>query len=153
MGKPNLEEQNYELLFEYQFDSSIKRMSVIYRLKNSEKLIMFTKGATERIISLCQNIEGDTEILQKVDILASKGLHVLILAYKTLNLNPEDVQNSNPPRPESHWAVQEAYSAGIMVHVLTSDYEETATAIAKEVGISKSSFSNEKIKNSVITGP
>ncbi|ORX89631.1 potassium/sodium eff [Basidiobolus meristosporus CBS 931.73] len=171
MGKPDLEEQNYELLFEYQFDSSIKRMSVVYRLRDTEKLIMFTKGATERIISLCQNIEDDKEILQKVDILASKGLRVLTLAYKTLDLNPEDVQNSSredleknlnflglvgiydPPRPESRRAVQEAYGAGIMVHMLTGDHEETATAIAKEVGILKSSFSDEKIKNSVITGP
>ncbi|KAK9693387.1 hypothetical protein K7432_013947 [Basidiobolus ranarum] len=171
MGKPDLEEMNYELLSEFQFDSSIKRMSVIYQLRDSEKLVMFTKGATERILSLCHNVEDEEEILARVDTLASKGLRVLTLAYKSLEFTKEEVQNTSrealekdltflglvgiydPPRPESRRAVEEAYGAGIKVHMLTGDHEETATAIAKEVGILSSNTTESKLQNTVITGP
>ncbi|KAK9753831.1 hypothetical protein K7432_017930 [Basidiobolus ranarum] len=171
MGKPDLEEKNYELLFEFQFDSSIKRMSVIYQLKDSNKLIMFTKGATERILSLCHNVEEEKEILTRMDTLASKGLRVLTLAYKYLDITKEEIQNTSrealekdltflglvgiydPPRPESRRAVEEAYGAGIKVHMLTGDHEETATAIAKEVGILSTNATESKLQNAVITGP
>ena len=41
----------------------------------------------------------------------------------------------DPPREESLGAVRECHRAGIKVHMLTGDHPETATAIAKAVGI------------------
>lgn len=81
---------------EYPFDSSVKKMSVVFakRSEGSEKLsqMIFTKGAVERVIDSCTSItwkdgacvplddEIRDEILQNMEALAKEGLRVLCLA-------------------------------------------------------------------------
>jgi Na+-exporting ATPase len=81
---------------EYPFDSSVKKMSVVFakRSEGSEKLsqMIFTKGAVERVIDSCTSItwkDGTSvpldddirdEILQNMEALAKEGLRVLCLA-------------------------------------------------------------------------
>ena len=81
---------------EYPFDSSVKKMSVVFakRTEASEKLpqMVFTKGAVERVLDSCTSItwkdgksvplndEIRDEILQNVEVLANEGLRVLCLA-------------------------------------------------------------------------
>lgn len=149
---------------EFPFDSSIKRMSVIYQdeLKNS---FIHTKGAVERVLDCCshwygtdckQNItplsEEDKLLIElNMNALSSEGLRVLAFAQRSINIAKEDVSNRetvesnltflgligiyDPPRPESAHSVKLCHKAGINVHMLTGDHHGTAKAIAQEVGI------------------
>ncbi|KAI8990225.1 hypothetical protein BDB01DRAFT_717749 [Pilobolus umbonatus] len=181
MGKPDLTDNNWEILLEYQFDSSIKRMSTVCLNKETNQLIVFTKGAAERIVDLCTVRSEDVPvILEKVEILAAKGLRVMAMSYRVLDeikdpiasladetflqqFNRDSVEKDltfvgltgiyDPPRPESRKAVNEAHRAGISVHMLTGDHEVTATAIAKEINIlDVRTMSDEMIRDCVMTG-
>lgn len=94
------ETPRYTHLAEYPFDSSIKRMTAIYRDNETEGIHVFTKGAVERVLGCCTSwygAEGSKfedgpktftdadrdEILKNMDALASQGLRVLAFARKT----------------------------------------------------------------------
>jgi potassium/sodium efflux P-type ATPase len=178
MGKPDLVSNGWEVLAEYQFDSTIKRMSTICLEKASGSVYVFTKGAAERVVELCSNVSSEEErnaILDNVNILAEKGLRVMAMSYRKLDLpadvTAEELQQTvrddieydlnflgltgiyDPPRKESRQAVREAHQAGISVHMLTGDHQITATAIAKEINIlDPKKMSAERIKGLVMTG-
>ena len=164
-GKRVLEEERgWNQLAEYPFDSSIKRMSVVYKSSTGEKHV-FTKGAVERVIDLCTTIgtgEYRTEmtpekkdfVLNQMTILADQGLRVMAIARRTISDFPDKsivqvprdtIENAltllglaglyDPPRLETKDSVRECTTAGIKVHMLTGDHPSTAKAIAKEVGI------------------
>ncbi|KAL6863592.1 cation transporting ATPase [Trichoderma novae-zelandiae] len=104
-GKKSLEGQGWEQVAEFPFDSSIKRMSVIYNapedesgnsgliVGGSQNSIVFTKGAVERILDLCAfaGIGEDQQpmtdelketVLGQMNALASQGQRVLAVAYR-----------------------------------------------------------------------
>ncbi|KAL4872128.1 hypothetical protein BDV12DRAFT_193920 [Aspergillus spectabilis] len=93
---------------EYPFDSTVKKMSVIFaRDENSEKgrrQMIFTKGAVERVLESCTTViwtageapipvteEIKTEILQNMEALAKEGLRVLCMACRE---DDSDIPNS-----------------------------------------------------------
>ncbi|EXJ88478.1 potassium/sodium efflux P-type ATPase, fungal-type [Capronia coronata CBS 617.96] len=164
-GKKILEEKHgWSQTMEFPFDSSVKRMSVVYRKPGIEHSVIFTKGAVERIIDLCTSAgvgeheqkitpELKESILEQMTFLAEQGLRVLAVARKFTPYDiPEhsDIERSevekdlcllglaglyDPPRLETKGAVQACTTAGITVSMLTGDHPSTAAAIAKEVGI------------------
>ncbi|KAF9373937.1 hypothetical protein CPB97_000223, partial [Podila verticillata] len=74
LPKPELVEQGFNLVAEFPFDSSVKRMSVLYKTpvtasKASEHLI-FMKGATERVFPCCNYYLKDG---QEVSLQSEKG--------------------------------------------------------------------------------
>ncbi|OAA69777.1 potassium/sodium efflux P-type ATPase [Cordyceps fumosorosea ARSEF 2679] len=102
LGKKSLEGQGWKQLAEFPFDSSIKRMSVIYDAPDGESgsivegtnSMVFTKGAVERILDLCSHVGTGAEqqpvtdelketVLQQMNNLASQGQRVLAIAYRT----------------------------------------------------------------------
>jgi P-type Na+/K+ transporter len=169
-GKPTLEgEMGWKQVMEYPFDSTIKRMTVVYQKSDSDKSIIFTKGAVERVIDLCDSCgAGDLQepmtaelkenVIEQMTFLAEQGLRVLAIARKSTNKTiaehdetpREDVEKDlcllglvglyDPPRLETKAAVQACATAGIEVTMLTGDHPSTATAIAKEVGIIPRNF-------------
>ncbi|KAF9891360.1 hypothetical protein FE257_004216 [Aspergillus nanangensis] len=149
---------------EYPFDSTIKKMSVIFAKDGRE--MVFTKGAVERVIESCTSVvwtagadptplteEIQNEILENMEALAKEGLRVLAMACRPHtrptdpeNVPPRDEIEANlifcgliglydPPRPETAGAIEECYRAGISVHMVTGDHPGTARAIAAQVGI------------------
>ncbi|KAF2488435.1 Na+-exporting ATPase [Lophium mytilinum] len=170
-GKKILEQDvGWKQITEYPFDSTVKRMSVVYSSPFDDKTTIFTKGAVERIIDLCDYVgTGDkrremTEsvkdsIYEQMSMLADQGLRVLALAQKTWeggfdeksDTPRDDIEKDltllglaglyDPPRLETKDAVKECTNAGIKVHMLTGDHPGTATAIGKEVGIIPRDFS------------
>ncbi|KAF9427459.1 Na+ ATPase [Podila epigama] len=77
MPKPDLiADHDFQLVAEFPFDSSVKRMSVLYRAPTSDddsqgpknEYLIFTKGATERVLACCTHYrQGDIEIPFKND--------------------------------------------------------------------------------------
>ncbi|KAF9274145.1 Na+ ATPase [Mortierella alpina] len=110
LAKPDLLDQGFRLIAEFPFDSTVKRMSVIYQGPHSDQgpgdHFVFLKGATERVIGCCtywrdgdieRSLEGEkgTEqetfedmITDKMNTLAEKGLRVLTLAYRKYDPPP-----------------------------------------------------------------
>jgi P-type Na+/K+ transporter len=140
-----------QLAAEFPFDSTCKRMSVVYR-DSAGCLTVYTKGALEAVLPLLDATdELKAELNYKAESLAAEGLRVLCIAYRVADgkhdvATRRETAESNltvlglaglydPPRPETATAVQECKRAGIAVHMLTGDHIKTATAIAHEVGI------------------
>ncbi|KXH63588.1 potassium/sodium efflux P-type ATPase [Colletotrichum salicis] len=105
LGKKSLEGLGWKQLAEFPFDSSIKRMSVIYDIPANEETsdiwgpensLVFTKGAVERILDLCTHIGfGDDrqeltdalkeDVLNQMNELASQGQRVLAVGCRDWN--------------------------------------------------------------------
>ncbi|KAK2599494.1 hypothetical protein N8I77_011245 [Diaporthe amygdali] len=151
MGKPELlSDEKTTLVSEFPFDSTCKRMTVVYDTGDQTLLTAYTKGAVEAILPLLQiNDAKQREISAMADTLAAEGLRVLCVAKRAATateLSKRETAETglefiglvglyDPPRVESAPAVQKCQRAGITVHMLTGDHVKTATAIAREVGI------------------
>ncbi|KAI0543801.1 hypothetical protein F4679DRAFT_590115 [Xylaria curta] len=142
---------NSVLITEHPFDSSCKRMTVVYARPSGE-VDIYTKGALEAIMPLLDASDDvKAEFTAEAESLAAEGLRVLCIAHKTVpksdglktdraaaesGLTPLGLAGLyDPPRSETAGAVQKCKIAGISVHMLTGDHIKTATAIAHEVGI------------------
>ena len=90
------ESKAFTHLAEFPFDSSIKRMSSIYRNNENDVEIIYTKGAVERILKLCEtwtdpttgavssmSVESIDYVEEQMNSLSSQGLRVLAFATRT----------------------------------------------------------------------
>jgi Na+-exporting ATPase len=119
LGKKTLEGHGWKQLAEFPFDSSIKRMSVIYDAPHGESgsivepdnSIVFTKGAVERILDLCSYVgtgpdqkpvteELKESVLAQMNNLASQGQRVLAIAYRPWQGRFTAKQSSSPAEDE-----------------------------------------------------
>ena len=143
---------NIPRLKEYPFDSDRKMMSTINQIDN--KTYSFTKGSLDSVISNCiyyledgklYNITSDykEKILQIEEEQSKKSLRILALAYKADNIDsPEKnmifiglIGMMDPPRKAVPNAINICKNSGIKIVMITGDSINTATAIAKSVGI------------------
>jgi Ca2+-transporting ATPase len=135
---------------ELPFDSQRKSMSTLHRA--GEGVVMFCKGAPEKLLPLCQSVDQQA-LLQEAEVLAAEGYRVLAVARRALTEIPavmaaEQVEREleflglvaliDPPRDEVPQAVQDCLSAGITPVMITGDHPATALAIAKRLGIAAS---------------
>ncbi|MHA1783148.1 MAG: cation-translocating P-type ATPase, partial [Promethearchaeota archaeon] len=163
MGAYTLED--YEYIKEYPFDSKVKRMTKIY--KKEGKYYVFTKGANDILMPLCNKILYNGEIKEFTESLRQKvieveqsfamqGYRTLCMCYKTLDTLPPDTDDDSgrsicesdltyigfvtildPPREGVKESVEECHSAGVDVVMITGDSPTTARAIAKQIAIIK----------------
>ncbi|EHK18952.1 cation transporting ATPase [Trichoderma virens Gv29-8] len=81
---------------EFPFDSEVKKMSALFLNTTTQETHIFTKGAVERVIEICNRFASMDEIkpldsvmkatiLENMEVLASQGLRVLALAHKLNN--------------------------------------------------------------------
>lgn len=148
--KKDLLEVDYPRIGEIQFTSERKMMSTFHKIKN--KKVIYTKGAPDLILDLCDRILINEEVkrlsrLEKKKILkvneefANNALRVLGFAYKEGSLTEKDLifvglqAMIDPPRPEVKEAIKKCKDAGIKVIMITGDHIATAKAIAKQLGI------------------
>lgn len=158
------EQALFPRLQEIPFDSRRKCMTTVHRLADQcelDKKIAFVKGSPASILERCsshlhngqiQQLNGEDrrQIIEKIDACASDGLRVIAIAKKALDdpmVCVDGLEESltflgffgmfDPPHPEVPAAVQQCHDAGIQVVMITGDYEVTAEAIARKVGIVK----------------
>lgn len=168
-----LEKRGLTLAAEHSFDSSVKRMTVVYESQDpSQGLSCFTKGATEVILDLIEGMDAPTKIIinAQADAMATQGLRVLCLARRKFPLSDRDSLESrtfveqkltfvglvglyDPPRLESASAIKQCQAAGITVHMLTGDHLKTATTIAQEIGILGPQVPGSNLPSAVMTAP
>ncbi len=150
--------KDFPRLEEIPFTSESKRMTTVH-IFEGEKYAL-TKGAFEVVLSNSSKIlkngveqefdKNEKELLTSIAYKKSnKAMRVLALSYKKLDGNynlgeaSEDtvfvgfVSMIDPPRPEAKKSIKTCFNAGIRPVMITGDYEVTAVAVAREVGILK----------------
>ena len=141
------------------FDSMRKMMSTLH--KAGGRVVQYTKGAPDEVLRRCTRYIRDghelpmtenvrAEILAANKSMADRALRVLAAALRTYDrmpasTEPETLENElcfvglvgmiDPVRPEVGAAIEECHRAGIRAIMITGDHIDTATAIAKELGI------------------
>jgi Na+-exporting ATPase len=100
-GKRHLQSQGWKQVGEFSFDSTIKRMSVVYNFPEKDQSMIFTKGAVEWILDLCSSIGTgpnnqqltDTlkkDVINQANDFAAMGQRVLAIAMREWNGNFSD---------------------------------------------------------------
>lgn len=150
--------KEYPRINEIPFDSDRKLMSTVH--KENDKIIMYTKGAPDVVLSRAKYIFCNGEvvpiteehkklIMDNNNKMAQSALRVLAISYKELvNYNSENINNEetdlifigltgmiDPPREEAKEAVSVCKNAGIRAIMITGDHKTTASAIGRELGI------------------
>jgi len=158
-------EKEYPRIKEFPFSSERKRMTTIHKTPEGG-IVALTKGAPEVVLERCAYIVEDGEIkkltarkkkriLETNEKMASDALRVLGMAFKEVpedfdKLSDIEVESNlifvglvgmiDPPREEVKEAVRKCEEAGIKTVMITGDHKLTAVAIAKEIGMLKSSL-------------
>ncbi len=144
-----------ERIDEIPFDSDRKMMSVLVR-DQEEGLAVFSKGAPSHLLELCEYYYRGGEILPldqgaraeieaRNDLYAGQAMRVLAFAWKEVEEKEPFAEDGlvflgfqamiDPPRKDVLQAIKTTSEAGIRVIMVTGDYQATAQAIGREIGI------------------
>ncbi|MCD6442145.1 HAD-IC family P-type ATPase [bacterium] len=139
---------HYPRIDEIPFDSEEMYMATLHTNSQSNKQIIFIKGAPEKILEFCQlNTKEKNKIKKEFEALTKKGLRVLATASKKTNnkkLEQREIENlsfvglialKDPLRPCIRETIQACQAAGIRPLIITGDHKLTAQTIALEVGL------------------
>ncbi|WP_413174834.1 cation-translocating P-type ATPase [Anabaena azotica] len=151
------------LLREYPLSPQLLAMSHVWQSADGQQYEIAAKGAPEAIADLCHFTPQQQKIMAaQISEMADQGLRVLGVAKASLvdapppflpphpSLNPHHLPDeqhdfpfqflglvglSDPVRPNVAAAIQECYTAGIRVVMITGDYPGTAQTIARQIGL------------------
>ncbi|MEM4389437.1 MAG: cation-translocating P-type ATPase [Candidatus Micrarchaeia archaeon] len=150
--------QGARFIQEFPFDPDRKRMTVVYEIGG--KRLALTKGAPELVLAKCSHVlvRGKLRAMTSADrrailaahrAMASKALRVLAFAQRRIRDRRKHemaevereltfiglVGLSDAPREEVRPALALCAQAGIDVVMITGDSEDTARAVAAEIGM------------------
>lgn len=156
LKKQQLVKEN-RLITEIPFDAERKRMSMLRKTDQGD--VLYVKGAPDVLLQYTSSILIDgqeiafdnkhkEEVLQANKSLAQQALRVIGVAYRNVNQaqsNDNTLEDNlifvgliamiDPPRPEAKKAIEQCKKAGIKTIMITGDHQETAVAIATELGL------------------
>lgn len=144
---------------ELAFDADRKRMSTLHWMEG--RLMAFTKGAPEAVLTLCTQslVHGEavtmtpderTRLLNQSKTFAEQAYRVLAVAMREIAHQPEQIEVEtiendltflgliammDPPRREVPEAIATCRNAGVRVVMITGDHPLTALAIARKIGL------------------
>ena len=142
--------KKYERILDIPFDSDRKMFTTLNKIDND--VYILCKGSMDSLIEKVNlsKIEKQ-QILDKVKNFSKNALRILGFAYKKLDYIPKDIKELekeendlsfagilgiiDPPRESVKKSVELCKNAGIRPIMITGDSIDTATAIAKNVGI------------------
>jgi Ca2+-transporting ATPase len=156
--KDNLE-STYPRVNEKPFDSDRKLMTTVNTY--GDKYYVMTKGATDNLLRICDNIylngkvvpltdDLKADILNAANAMSDDALRVLGSAFKVLESQHVEIDSLeehltfiglvgmiDPPREEVKGSIALAKQSGIKTVMITGDHKNTAFAIARELGIAE----------------
>lgn len=141
--------KDWVLVKEYPLSEKLLAMSHVWRSTNDEDFVIAAKGAPEAIADLCHFNENQRASLnQQIDRMSDDGLRVIGVAKTHFRRHKLPTKQhdfefefigllglSDPVRPEVAGAVQECYTAGVRIIMITGDYPGTARNIANQIGL------------------
>ncbi|MFC1682089.1 cation-translocating P-type ATPase [Nanoarchaeota archaeon] len=149
----------------FEFDSKRKLMSIAR--SNQRNTTLYSKGAPEKIISICASelINGEIkkltdkrkeELINSSNKMEQEALRVLGFAYKNFSKKEKIEERGliflgfagmiDPPRKEVKDAIEQAKSAGIKIKMITGDSLLTANAISSQIGIIGKAITGEELE-------
>lgn len=143
----------------YPLTPGLMAMSHVWKSPTGQDYVLAAKGAPEAIADLCHLAPERThQIAAQVAIMAKEGLRVLGVSRGTYRPQPLPGEQhdfhfeflglvglADPVRANVPAAVEECYTAGIRVVMITGDHRETARCIARQAGLGP--------LDEVVTGP
>ena len=151
---------NWSLEHEYPLSPELLALSHVWKSPDGTDVLIAAKGAPEAIADLCHFDNQRLHVMSKqVAVMADEGLRVLGAARGRPVRRPDLPQSqhdfefefigliglADPIRPTVPQSIQECYTAGIRVVMITGDYPGTAKSIGRQIGL--------KNTEEVITGP
>jgi Ca2+-transporting ATPase len=139
------------IIKEYALTRELLAVSYCWRRNADQMVTIASKGAPEAIAELCRLApERRARMMAQVRTLAARGLRVLGIARTEIpdHSMPEHhhglsseliglVAFEDPLRASVPAAVAECRAAGIRIVMITGDYPETASSIARQAGINR----------------
>jgi Ca2+-transporting ATPase len=141
------ERPDFKMVYEYPLSGKPPMMTHIFE-DNKGNRIIAAKGAPEAFLNICNlSFVQQQQIIAALNALAEKGYRILAIATTTFAGNefPKTQQAFNfsfkgmvafydPPKKNINHVLENFYTAGISVKIITGDNAATTTSIAKQVG-------------------
>jgi Ca2+-transporting ATPase len=129
---------------EIPFSSDRKFKATLHRAGNAYTII--TKGAPEKVLSMCEQNRFCSALRQKAQVLTKQGLRLLAVAIKKVTTQTIEAELVNmqclglialqdPLREQAATTVEQLRMAGVQLVVVTGDHKDTALALAKKIGL------------------
>lgn len=153
--------EDYNRIEEIPFDSDRKMMTTFHKNFAAGKIVSFTKGAPDIVLSRCTRIYQNGSVVELTDELrqqiiktnsafANEALRVLAFTYREYDALPKEIKPEtiekdmifiglmgmiDPARVEAFEAIKTCKQAGIKPVMITGDHRDTAVAIARDLGL------------------
>jgi Ca2+-transporting ATPase len=141
------ERSNFKLIHEYPLGGKPPMMTHIFENSSGNRIIA-AKGAPEALINVSKLTTTEKKyISEAIGLLAIDGYRVLGVAVSDFKADNYPARQQDlpfqfiglvafydPPKKNIQKVLEDFYTAGIAVKIITGDNAETTTAIAKQVG-------------------